>query len=351
MANHDSGHDQRKMVPVASIMKQIFPTIWIGGRDMGAIESAIANRIEFINWLKALANEAQACYINDIKNAPPTVNKRIYKQSMLAHANATFFKRAGAVFVLPGLPGGKWNVNGDGLDANLYGRNGFHEHVNLAVPGGEEEFLRKSVDGTLVGNTDEAVMVWDNMERFPFWNYVMEYAQKIADMCRTHDTTADDLKNPRVFTASTPQEVAAVQEYIRRRNNHEEYIDLASAGVFTSNVNVIEFKTNAEDLRVCTSDIEWQLQMFRALELIDGTQSIDKMAEITKDELNKNKAVIEAKFEDHKNYIKEQFEFVNFVLGTNMEPVFFKDKVDEEEKEEQKDEEHENTGTDSGRES
>ena len=168
-------------------------------------------------------------------------------------------------------------------------------------------------------------------------------------MCRTHDTIADDLKNPRVFTASNPQELAAVQDYIRRRNNHEEYIDVSTAGVFSSNVNVIEFKTNAEDLRVCTSDIEWELQMFRALELIDGTQSIDKMAEITRDELNKNKAVIEAKFEDHKNYIREQFEFVNYVLGTNMEPVFFKDKVEEEEV--KANEEHEDTSGDSGRES
>lgn len=350
MANHDSGHDMRRMTSVKSLMQQIFPTIWIGGKDMGAIDSAIANRIEFMNWLKALANEAEACYINGIKNAPETVNPRIYKQSMLAHGNATFFKRAGATFVLPGLPGGKWNVNGDGLDANLYGRNGFHEHVNLAVPGGEAEFLRRSVDGTLAEKSDEAVMIWDNMERFPFWNYVMEYAQKIADAMRTLDICMDDLKHPRVFTATTPQEVEAIKDYIRRRNNNEEWIDVSAAGTFNSNnINVIEFQTTEAGIRDCTGSIEWLLQMFRELELIDGTQAVDKKAEITIPELNKNMGTVEAKFQDHKNYIEEQFEFANYILGTNMIPTFGKDEAEEEVEED--DEQHEDTDTDSGRES
>lgn len=336
MANHDRGHEGRKQLNMISLLKRACPNIWIGGRKGDAFSAAIANIEEVEQWWEVLSEEAKICRICGIKNAPDTVNERVFKESNFAHAGVVFFEKADSLFVLPGLPAGNYNVNRDPLNANIHGANGFVDTVDLVVPGGDEnKFLREGVTGNLGKKAARAVMFWENLNRYPFYNITIEYASKIANTMRTLDNVLDDLKNPRVFTGTTPQEIEAIKDYYARRNNNEPWIDVAKAGTFDAkNIGVIEFQTMETGIRDCTGGIEWLLQMYRQLELIDGAQTVDKKAEVTIPELKQGQSVVDIKAKAHREYIEAQFDSINKTFRTNMEPVFYKDEVEEQAKKE-----------------
>lgn len=336
MANHDRGHEGRKQLNMISLLKRACPNIWIGGRKGDPLTAAAANIEETENWWNILSEEAKTCRICGIKNAPDTINPRVFKESNFAHGSVVFFEKADTLFVLPGLPAGNYNVNRDPLNANIHGANGFIDTVDLAVPGGDEHsFLRQGVTGTPGKKNARAVMFWENLNRVPFYNITIEYAAKIANTMRTLDNVLDDLKNPRVFTGTTPQEIEAIQDYYARRNNNEPWIDVAKAGTFDAkNIGVIEFNTMETGIRDCTGGVEWLLQMYRQLELMDGSQTVDKKAEVTIPELNQGQNVVDIKAKAHRENIEMQFDFINKTFGTNMEPVFYKDEVEEEAKKE-----------------
>lgn len=315
-------------------LNEICPTIWINGRGKNEkVISAMRNEEEWTNWFQMLSLEGKGCRV-DIENVPDTCNKRVILESFFVNASCVFFEKADSLISLPGLPTGDITLYGDPVKVNVHGRNGYIEELDVMVRGGDNSsFIRKGLTGTIAKKKAPAVYVRENMNRFPFVNITAEYAAKIANAMRTLDTAISSVEHPYIVVA-TEDTIDEVKEFFKRKENHERWIDVVSAGVFDANkVNVIPLEMSESGIRDCTGSVEWFLQQYRQLEYLDGAKDVDKKAEITIPELKQGEGIVTINAKKYIEFLEEEFDFVNKVFGTNMKPVLVKDKVDQEKQE------------------
>ena len=328
-ATHKEGKAMSK-----HFLNEICPTIWINGRGKNerAI-SAMRNEEEWTNWFQMLGIEAKGCRV-DIENLPDTCNKRVILESFFVNASCVFFDKADSLISLPGIPTGDITLYGDPVKVNVHGRNGYIEEMPVMVRGGDNSaFIRKGLTGTIASKKAPAVYVRENANRFPFINITAEYAAKIANTMRELDVAISNLAHPYIVVA-TEDTIDEVKDFFKRKENHERWIDVISAGVFDANkVSVQELPKTEEGIRDCTGAIDWYLQLYRQLEYLDGAKDVDKKAEITIPELKQGDGIVNINAKKYIEFLEEEFDFVNKVFGTNMKPVLVKDKVEQENQE------------------
>ena len=296
-------------------LNSIFSSIWIDGQGMTAKKMAkFKNQAEFMNVYADLVNEALSRY--SFEGLPDTVNERVVLESLLWYGSVCFFMKEDQVLALPGLPTAAFTLYGDATEANIHGRNGFVDTIKLYVPNGDDsKLVRQSTNGTapLDGT---GVWVRENRMVFPFINYCIEFAEKIADTYRTIDTIRLNMKRP-YFIVAEESILNSVKAYFNKRDNNEEYI--VSSGVFPADkINLMPFEKNPEDVRASTGLVEWYYAQFRKLEGYSSNTNVDKKAQISIAELNRDSDVTDSKDNSVVEYLQEQLDFVNEKLGTNI---------------------------------
>lgn len=288
------------------------------------------NIIEFNNVFNSLTNEALHGRYS-IENLPESCDERVVLQSLLWYGSVTFFQKAGEVIALPGLPTANYTLYGYPTEATVWGRNGYTETVKLFIENGDNSNLvRKTTSGTVAPIEGAGVWVRENEQAYPFINYVIEFADKIADTYRTLDITRANIKRPYMITAEESI-IESVKSFFNNRDNNEEYI--ISSGVFPADkINIMPFDQNPENIRDCTGLIDFYYAKFRELEAISAAPAtIDKKAEITIPELNQNSGAQSAINNSIVNVLQRELDFCNEKLGTNMRVV---NKIKEEKEEE-----------------
>ena len=295
-------------------------SIYMDGKAMTSKKlNAMKNRIEFQNIFASMANEATHGRYR-IENLPES-NERVVLQSLLWYGSVCFFKKAGQILALPGMPTNNFTLNGDPSHCIVYGRNGYTETIKLFIQNGENSELVRSVVGGGVENFD-GTGVWcrENEMAYPFIFYVIDFAEKIADTYRTLDVTRANIKRPYVVTAEESI-VESVKSFFNKRDNNEEYI--ISSGIFPADkINLLPFDQNPENIRDCTQLIDFYYAKFRELESISSAPAtIDKKAEITVPELNQNAGAQQAIANAVSNVLQRELDFANKCLGTNMRVV------------------------------
>ena len=299
-----------------NFLNSVFSQIWIDGSSMTVKKMAkFKNQIEFMNVYAMLVNEALDVRYK-INNLPETVNERVVRESLLWYGSVCLFMKEGQILALPGLPTKSYTLYGDPTAAIVHGRNGFNEEIELYIPNGDDsKLVRSSTNGT-APKDGTGCWVRENKLVFPFINYCIEYADKIADTLRTLDTTRMNIKRPYVIVAEESI-VNSVKSFFNKRDANEEYI--ISSGVFPADkINLLPFDTNPENLRDCTMLIEWYLNQFRQLEGIKAPSTVDKKAQVSVPELNRDEDVSDTKIENVVEYLQQQFDFVNEKLGCNI---------------------------------
>lgn len=273
------------------------------------------NAFEFQNVFAMLCNEALQRY--DIDGLPDTVSKRVVLESLLWYGSVVFFKKAGAVWALPGLPTADYTLNGNPTKAIVHGRNGYTEEYKLYIPQGDKSFGRETTTGQTVAEEGEAVWVRENYLVYPFINYVIEFADKIADTYRTLDVTRANIKKPYIITAEESI-IESVKAFFNKRDNNEEYI--ISSGVFPADkISLLGFDLNPDNVRDCTGLIDFYFSKFRELESVSAAPAtIDKKAEITIPELNQNQGAEAITRLAVQNILTPELDFANECLGTHM---------------------------------
>lgn len=307
-------------------------SIYMDGKSMTSKKlNAFKNRIEFQNVFASMANEATHGRYR-IDNLPEGCNERVVLQSLLWYGSVCFFKKAGQILALPGLPTNNWTLNGDPTHCLVYGRNGYTEDIKLFIPNGENSALVRSTVGGLTESFD-GTGVWcrENEMAYPFIFYVIDFAEKIADTYRTLDVTRANIKRPYVVTAEESI-IESVKSFFNKRDNNEEYI--ISSGIFPADkINLLPFDQNPENIRDCTQLIDFYYAKFRELESISSAPAtIDKKAEITIPELNQNQGAQQAIADSVANVLQRELDFANKCLGTNMSVV---SKMEEQKQEEE----------------
>lgn len=282
--------------------------------------NAMKNRIEFQNIFASMANEATHGRYR-VENLPESCNERVVLQSLLWYGSVCFFKKAGQILALPGMPTNNFTLNGDPSHCIVYGRNGYTETIKLFIQNGENSDLVRSVVGGGVENFD-GTGVWcrENEMAYPFIFYVIDFAEKIADTYRTLDVTRANIKRPYVVTAEESI-VESVKSFFNKRDNNEEYI--ISSGIFPADkINLLPFDQNPENIRDCTQLIDFYYAKFREMESISSAPAtIDKKAEVTIPELNQNAGAQQAIASAVSNVLQRELDFANKCLGTNMKVV------------------------------
>ena len=289
----------------------------LGGRAKQSQQLArFKNRLEFQNAFARLVKKGLARY--QFENLPETVSDRVLKQSLLYHGSVCFFEKDGSVLALPACPNSDLTLYGDFKSCQCYGRNGYNVRVPLYVPGADEApVLNKGViNGTAA---PKGVFVRENEIVFPFINYCISYAEKIADSMRTLDVTRHNMKRPYIIPAEE-QVVPTVKKFFDQRDENQDYI--VSTGIFPADkVNVISIPSNEAVLKACTDLIEWYYNDFDGLCGFNTNSNPDKKERLLVDEVNANNESTRMNFGNMMMYIQSQLDDVNKYLGTDIKIV------------------------------
>lgn len=273
------------------------------------------NAKEFQNVFALLYNETFA-HIPDIEGLPDTVSQRIIKEAIIWKAGVFFFRNNGSTLSLPGLPTGDFTLYGDPAKATVYGRNGFNKTISLCIPQGGDVIARHTTNGTTVPEDGVGVWVRANSLVYPVINYIIEYADKIADSLRTLDTVRENIKRPYIVTAEESV-INTVKAFFNARSNNESFI--VSTGVFPADkIKLLPFETTSEQIRDVTMEIEWYMSQFRQIIGISSPSTVDKKAEITTAELNSHKGVEEIHNKMIEDILQRDLDFANEKLGLSM---------------------------------
>ena len=293
-----------------------FCHIYVDGKSKTAKKlAAYKNMVEFQNVFSLLYNETVA-QIPDIEGIPDTVSQRVIKESIIWHAGFFLFKKGGSTLGLPGLPTGNYTLYGDPAKANVFGRNGFTKEISLYIPEGSDAAVRETVSGTTAPEDGVGVWVRANYLVYPVINYIIEYADKIADSLRTLDIVRKHLKKPYIFTADETA-LNSIKAYINSRDNNEE--EFVCTGAFPADrVNVISLDANETSLTTVTMNIEWYLSQFHQIIGVSSPSTVDKKAEITTAELNSHKGVEDLHNRMLEDIYQKDLDFANEKLGLSM---------------------------------
>lgn len=300
-------------------MNELFNCIDLSLGGKSKTQKRIAEFKNNIAWQNAyhhFATKGLSRY--EIENLEPCMSDRVVHSTMLYHGAMCVFEKDGAILALPAAPSGNPNLNGDYKSCWVYGRNGFNEEIPLFIPGAEENDLMKR--GYLNLNQNEkprGVFIRENPFMYPFINYCIDYAEKVADTMRTIDVTRANIKRPYIIAAEEPL-VPTVKKFFEQRDCNMEYI--VSTGVFPADkIAILPFETNAEAIKVGTDLIEWYYNDFDNKCFNNSNANPDKKERLLVDEVNSNNQSRDKEKEKFRNFLQGQLDFCNECLGTNLQ--------------------------------
>ena len=259
-----------------------------------------------------------------LRGLPDTCSERVILQSLITHGNIVFFKDpqfGDNVLALPGCPSGKgFNINGDPVSAWVYSKNGRVNHdVDLFIKGADE--AKKMSEGSIVTNSAQkpvGVMVWENETRFPFIETVLYFATSISDTYRTIDVDRMWLKHPFIPVCEESM-VASVKEVFSKMLSNEELIPVSTGMQEIDRVDFHDVVGMDVSMKAAMELVDWYEQKFREACGFKSNAQVDKKGEnLTEDEVGMNLDYTEKTTNDLIDYLQEQIDFVNEVLGTSI---------------------------------
>ena len=276
------------------------------------------NNVVFINTFMRLFDIAMQRY--KLKGLPETVNERVILQSLICYGNITFFKENDNVLALPSVPSGNgFNVNGDPVSAWVFSRNGlFNKEIKLHVEGGQiEPLLNKGTGGTAVKD-QKGVMIWENKNRYPFLNTILYYAMSISDTMRTIDVARKWLKVPFIPVCEESL-VQSVKQMLDDVANNESFVPVSTGVQDITKFTILPVQQSPEAIQKASELVDWYEQQFRSACGMRANTNVDKKGEnLIQDEIHSNDSYTDSMSDSLTEYLNQQLEFVNKVMGTNI---------------------------------
>lgn len=264
----------------------------------------------------------------DIEGLPSTCSERVVKQALIC-GKVVFFKLPNkygdAVFALPGVESGKgFNFNGDALAAWVYSKNGrLNEQIDLFIEGADDsEVLKEGYSEFNKATNPKGVMVYENKMRAPFLDVIEYFSKAIADKYRTIDVCSMWMKQP--FMPVCDEEMAqSILEAVDAVENNESIVPISSKDGFSIEKVMFEpIAGKSEDAKTAIEILDWYTQQFYSFCNLKNNTQVDKKGEnLTTDEINMNDDITSALYQCNLDYLNQQLEFVNKMLGTNMKAV------------------------------
>ena len=248
-----------------------------------------------------------------------TMNERTILMAFLYRASCVFFRKNGHNYAQPAYPLGGYNMNDDPVAVYVNSKNGIiNQEVNLFLKGGDvSHLINKSPMGSEIKD-QTGVLVWENKSRIPFINTVINFTSAIADTYRTIDTARIWIKRP-FIPVCEEQLVDGVVDMMKAIKDNEDLIPMSTGSLDITRFNVLPIDGSGAGIQSAKELIEWYQQQFRERCFMQSNTQADKKGEnLTNDEIHINDEFTDTQEDNTIDYLNEQFDFVNEVLGTNL---------------------------------
>lgn len=287
-------------------------------RRLGKFKDNITFQVNFAEQCELAENRY------DIEGLPDTISKRVILQSLLWHASVVFFKKNDNIFALPGIATDEFNVYGEPGYAEVFSLNGkFNEKVKLYIPGTDmDEFLKAySLSGITNNEEPVGVILWENRERYPYINRVMDVSLAIADTYRTLDICRANIKNPQIFYGEESMK-DTVERYLEMRESNATAGYISTGVLEADKLKMIPFDPKGTSLSDVTSLIEWYENKQKERNGIKNNAQMDKKGEnLIEAEVDVNDEATKKNSSDLVDYLNEGLEIVNEFTGLNLKAV------------------------------
>lgn len=115
------------------------------------------------------------------------------------------------------------------------------------------------------------------------------------------------------------QLVDAVVDMMRAIKDNEDLIPMSTGSLDITRFNVLPIDGSGAGIQSAKELIEWYQQQFRERCFMQSNTQADKKGEnLTNDEIHINDEFTDTQEDNTIDYLNEQFDFVNEVLGTNL---------------------------------
>lgn len=146
---------------------------------------------------------------------PETCNSRFLETQLITSGFGAIVNNANAGYQSLGAMPMKFNIYGEPSDGTVYGFFGEAKKCKFYLDGGE--------------NTGaDAVLCRDNISNYPYINYIIDYADRLADLIRAQDTAAWLLQLPYIITCEQSQE-NTFKALFDKVDEHMPYVTVSNA--------------------------------------------------------------------------------------------------------------------------
>lgn len=220
---------------------------------------------------------------------PDTCSERFLEMCLLSRGTAMMVKEDGGYLIKGAAPGGRVNTYGDYLEMYGWGLIGNSEKYKMFIPGSSDSRNVTETFGQNLGASFNAVLCRDNWSMFPYIEYILSDAMRLADIQRSIDVAAKNLKTPVI--AGIPKTLySSVQEILDERNDNADTIFRAE-GLDLDSVKLFDLKPNVETPRALRELYEWVENRNHTIFGIETATQTDKEERLLVDEVNATKGV------------------------------------------------------------
>lgn len=262
--NNYNGFDQFTMWALSPI---------IGKKNLAKLKNAE----EFRDNISRLVNLALNTF--EWEGLPKTINEKLLEKILLTNGRIAVGDDKEYGFLA--LPYSESSL------LNIYG-----EPTKITLHGFTKGYSKEFTPYITTSNNDiaNAVRCFDNPTNYPYINYILRAATRIAETQRTIDVNVQKLKNPFVFVGAKDSE-ADYKQFMQDIKNNEEAIIITNTNAVQIGNKTIDLLPTSIDVSVVTALREHKNAQFSEIkELlgIENNENIDKKERLLTDEVKAN---------------------------------------------------------------
>lgn len=275
----------------------------------------IENMHEVRNWIEDGVTTA----LNEFawEGLPETCDERMLERSALLYGTYMIGK-VGEHYITPAcVLGAGFNLYGYPVQCYGWGLNGFNQRFSVYVPGADlSPEVAKGI-GNEAPTDPQAVVGYDNADAYPYINYIISAAWRMADALRAADVAVQNLKSPGIIMCDESQ-LNTVKEILQQRSENVATIIAIKGSITESDLKyfptqmdhavVTEFWNYFNNIRALNCEIMGQ----------NANENADKKERLLVDEVNSNNEQIAESANKRLIWRKSFCDQVNKIFGLNI---------------------------------
>ena len=253
------------------------------------------NDIEFQNCFAFLLTNCMDIFEWDL---PKTCDPRFLELSLIYRGCAVMPVMGDNLFNLMASPAAERNIYGNPLKSYGYGLNGFNEEFKLYTPGADDsKIIRKSVSGITMGTNYDAVFVRDNEICYPYVNYLITAAKRMANAMRSIDVATLNLKQPAIITCEESYKTAVDKILSDTYQNKPAIVATKGFNSKFAEFGTIDLKSDPAILSALWESYDKLDSVIKSQLGIDSISNVNKKAQMLSGEVSQNNQALEYSLE------------------------------------------------------